>query len=64
MILIHQREDGIGLRNGRKKGKPEHRGVTRRAIKELFIFVPWTEEETEGGFFPDPLKKPIGQTWQ
>lgn len=36
---------------GGKKGKPEHRGVTRRAIKELFVFVPWTLEERKGGSF-------------
>lgn len=50
VILIHQRQDGKGLRKG-KKGKPELRGVTRRAIKELFVFVPRTLEEKEGGSF-------------
>lgn len=24
-------------------------------MKELFIFVPWTQDESEKGFFPDPL---------
>lgn len=33
------------MRKGGKKGKPEHRGVTSRAIKDLFVFVPWTLEE-------------------
>lgn len=46
----------MGLRKGvGEQGKPEERGVTRRAMKELFIFVPWTQDESEKGFFPDPL---------
>lgn len=44
--LIHQREDGKKLkrRKGREKNKkkPKLRGVTRRAIKELSVFVPQT----------------------
>lgn len=24
-------------------------------MKELFIFVPWTQDESKKGFFPDPL---------
>lgn len=55
-ILICQREGGMGLRKGvGGQGKPEERGVTRRAMKGLFIFVPWTQDESEKGFFPDPL---------
>lgn len=36
-------------------GKPEERSVTMRPMKELFIFVPWTQNEREKEFFPNPL---------
>lgn len=47
----NRNEDEAEGRGGGKKGKAEHRGVTRRAIKELFIFVLWTQEEREEDSF-------------
>ena len=64
VILIHQREDGKGLRDGGEKRKTWAQRCYQEGNKRAIRLCSLDTRREEGGFFPDPLKICIGQTWQ